>query len=67
MKGKLTFDLSDPDESRAFLRATRATNMAIVIFEIINNMHRHVEVSKDVAEYIQQLLKDNNLQEDILD
>lgn len=40
MKAKLTFDLDDPDDRMAHLRAVKATDMACVLFEISANLYK---------------------------
>jgi hypothetical protein len=42
-KAILKFDLDNPDDQMAFKRATKATDMAIALFEITHNMQRQVE------------------------
>jgi len=48
MKAKLTFDLDDNDDKMAHMRCVKATDMAIAIFEIQNNLRRQVEDYPDV-------------------
>lgn len=55
MKATLKFDLSEPDERIAHLRCIKANDMAIVLFEIANNLKRRVERNikpNDIAEPI---------------
>jgi hypothetical protein len=42
-KAILEFDLDNPDDQMAFKRATKATDMAIALFEITHNIQRQVE------------------------
>lgn len=42
-KAILKFDLDNPDDLMAFKRATKATDMAIALFEITHNIQRQVE------------------------
>ena len=48
MKALLKFDLDDPDDKMAHMRCVKATDMAIAIFEIQNNLRRQVEDYPDV-------------------
>jgi hypothetical protein len=48
MKATLKFDLSDPDDRMDHLRAIKSTNMAIVLFEISNNISK--VIYDDIAE-----------------
>lgn len=59
MKSKLIFDLNDPDDQLAHLRAVKSTQMALVIWEIWHNTIRSVEREID-----NDILKD---QHDVLD
>lgn len=43
MKAILEFDLNDHDDRRAHLRCVKSTDMAIVLFEILNNLRNKVE------------------------
>lgn len=43
MKAILEFDLNDHDDRRAHLRCVKSTDMAIVLFEILNNLRKKVE------------------------
>jgi hypothetical protein len=43
MKSTLKFNLNDPDERMEFERATKATDMAFVIWELIYNVPRQIE------------------------
>ena len=43
MKSLLKFDLNNPDERMEFERATKATDLAIVIWELIYNVPREIE------------------------
>jgi hypothetical protein len=46
MKARLTFDLSDPDDSRAHRRCIHSTGMALVLWELIHNSRK----CKNIAE-----------------
>ena len=37
------FDLTDPDDREEFLRTTKATDMALVLWEVVFNSKRTVE------------------------
>lgn len=50
-KAILEYDLNDPDDSMAHRRAVKSTDMAIVLFEIENNLHRRIEMGIDVEQY----------------
>jgi len=43
MKGKLEFNLDNIDERKAFLAAAKATDMAVVLFQITHNLKRRLE------------------------
>lgn len=40
MKGKLTFDLNDPDERRAHFRCVKSLDMAHALWEIATNARK---------------------------
>lgn len=42
MKAKLEFDLDDPDDKRAHLRCVKATDMAIMLWDIRHNMRKRL-------------------------
>ena len=42
-KAKLIYDLNDPDDTKAFLRATKSMDMALVIWEFVYNTRKRVE------------------------
>lgn len=48
MKALLEFDMSDPEDKMAHMRAVKALDMAIFIFEITHNMRSRVEHMVDV-------------------
>lgn len=79
MKAKLQFDLNDYDQKKEHLRCVKSTDMAITLFEIINNIKRNVEddiddekftdqyeVLNKVFEMINSKLDDNNINLDEL-
>ena len=43
MEAILKYDLNDMDEKESFLRASRADNMHIVLWEIIHNVKKRTE------------------------
>lgn len=43
MEAILKYDLNDIDEKESFLRASRADNMHIVLWEIIHNVKKRTE------------------------
>jgi hypothetical protein len=43
MKSTLKFNLNDGDDRMAFRRATKATDMAAVLFELIYNVPKSIE------------------------
>lgn len=61
MKAKLIFDLNDFDDIRAYNRANKSQDMAIVLFEISNNIKRRSKNLDDVFERIAELMEDNNI------
>lgn len=62
-KAKLIFDLNDYDDKRAFERANKSTDMAMILFEIQFNLIKEIEYQIDgdklkdpyeVTEYIRK-------------
>jgi len=43
MKATLEFDLDNPDDKMEHMRCVKATDMAIVLFEITHNLKRTLE------------------------
>jgi hypothetical protein len=43
MKAIIEYDLNDPDERMAHLRAVKSTDMAIVLFDILYNLEKKVQ------------------------
>jgi hypothetical protein len=43
MEAILKYDLNDMDEKESFLRASRADNMHLVLWEIIHNVKKRTE------------------------
>jgi len=50
MEATLSFNLEDPEDKKAHMRCIKATDMAIVLFEIQNNIHRGL-IDKDDESY----------------
>ena len=46
-KAILKYDLSDPDDRLEHLRAIKATDMALVIWELVNNTRKRIEYDID--------------------
>jgi len=66
MKAVLIFDLENPEDREAHLRCTKATDMAIAIFEIQNLLHRFKDSDmpiSDLLDGIEERLSDINLDE----
>lgn len=42
MKAKLEFDLDDPDDRMAHFRCTKSLDMALVLFEILENTRKGI-------------------------
>lgn len=78
MKATLEYNLSDPEQKMAHLRAVKSTEMAIVLFDLLHNVkksigYKHEDVSEDfmegveaVMEYIREVCEDNNINIDEL-
>lgn len=66
MKANLTFNLDDPDDKKAHLRATLSLNMAIALWEI-NQMPKNLEdvpeeeLLEAMSERIQEILESNSI------
>jgi hypothetical protein len=66
MKGNLIFNLDDPDDRMAHLRATLSLNMAIALWEI-NQMPKKLEDVPDeelwdrMSEMITEIMQSNNI------
>jgi hypothetical protein len=46
-KATLTYDLNDPDDRLEHLRAVKATDMALVIFELVYNTRKRIQYDID--------------------
>jgi len=78
MKAVLKFNLEFPDEQKAHLRCVKATDMAIVLFDLLCNArktisHKHQDASEDfmegvevVIDHIRELCETQNINIDEL-
>jgi adenine specific DNA methylase Mod len=80
MKATLSYNLNDPDDRMAHLRAVKSLDMASALFEITRNLKKQVErkyeddtteydsfdVIQDVFDRIYEILGDNNIDIDEL-
>jgi hypothetical protein len=80
MKAKLQYDLNDPDDRMAHLRAVKSLDMASALFEITRNLRKKVirRFEEDEKEYdefdgieevfdkIHEILGENNIDIDEL-
>ena len=78
MKATLKFNLEFPDEQKAHLRCVKATDMAIVLFDLLCNArktisHKHQDASDDfmegvevVIDHIRELCETQNINIDEL-
>jgi len=80
MKATLSYNLNDPDDRMAHMRAVKSLDMASALFEITRNLKKQVErrfedetieydsfdVIQDVFERIYEILGDNNIDIDEL-
>jgi hypothetical protein len=46
-KATITYDLTDPDDRLEHLRAIKATDMALVIWELVYNTRKRIEYDID--------------------
>lgn len=63
MTATLTFNLDDPDDRKAHLRCVKSTDMAIALFDIMNNSDRNVRDIEHYKENIMQAIADINIDE----
>lgn len=64
-KMKVTFVSDDPMEIK---RMAKSLDMAIALFEIVNNAHRHKETLDDYKEEIHKILEEQNIDiDDLID
>lgn len=64
MKATLKFNLSDPEQRKAHLRCVKATDMAIVLFDIIHNARRRLQddaSADNMMEEIESVLDKNGV------
>lgn len=79
MKSTLKFNLNDSDDKMAFERATKATELSIIIWELIYNVPRQIEneiesdklleryeVLEAYQKKLRELCEENNIQIDRL-
>jgi hypothetical protein len=80
MKATLSYNLNDPDDRMAHLRAVKSLDMASSLFEITRNLKKQVErkyeddtteydsfdVIQDVFDRIFEIMSDNNIDIDEL-
>jgi hypothetical protein len=80
MKAKLQYDLNDPDDRMAHMRAVKSLDMASALFEITRNLKKQVErrfedetieydsfdVIQEVFDRIFEIMGDNNIDIDEL-
>lgn len=78
MKAVLKFNLEFPDEQKAHLRCVKATDMALVLFDLLCNArktisHKHQDASEDfmegvevVMDHIRELCETQNINIDEL-
>jgi hypothetical protein len=53
MKATLSFNLDNPDERQAHLRAIKSTDMAAVLWELVHNTHKKMHKIADQKAYEQ--------------
>lgn len=63
MKATLTFNLDDPDDRKAHLRCVKSLDMAIALFEIMNNSSRNVRDLEHYEENIREATAAINIDE----
>ena len=63
MKATLEFNLDDPDDRQAHLRCVKSLDMAIALFDIINNADRNVNTVEEYQDRINTLTMNINLDE----
>jgi hypothetical protein len=77
-KAKIEFDLSDPDDRMAHMRAVKSTDMALALWDITHNTKKGLEWSmenKEIDKYdalemvfdkIYEILEEHNIKMDDL-
>ena len=66
MKATLEFNMDDPEDQRAMLRCVKSTEMAVALFSIYHNAHRHTETIEQYRDNIEQAIGALNLDELII-
>jgi hypothetical protein len=80
MKATLTYNLDNPDDKMAHLRAIKSLDMAIILHELEYNLHKRIERQLEVEskqytdmevvqmyrDEITELIKENNINIDEL-
>jgi len=51
-KAILEFDLNDPDDIMAHMRAVKSTDMALVLWEIVYNIRKRIDSRIESDEYL---------------
>lgn len=78
MKAILKFNLEFPDEQRAHLRCVKATDMALVLFDILYNAKKKIQYENEseaflegidsTLDYVRKLCEDRNINiDDLID
>jgi len=49
MKATLTFNLDDAEDSMTYMRTVHATDMALVLWELVHNTKRNIEREIEVS------------------
>ena len=63
MKAVLEFDLDNPEDRMAHLRCIKSLDMAVALFEITHNAHRHADSVVNYMQNINNAIGDLNLNE----
>ena len=50
MKAKLEFDLDNPDDKMAHMRCVKATDMALMLWDIKQKIRRKLKYNEDLSE-----------------
>lgn len=66
MKAILEFDLDNPDDAMSHKRCVKSLDMAIALFEITHNCHRHTSELEVFKTRMYEVLNDNNIDIDEL-
>lgn len=57
MKAILEFDLNDPDDRIAHLRAVKSLDMSLVLWEMENNCYKKITTDEDENMYTQGVIE----------